>query len=88
VNRATELVHDAVVLLRAHGFVPTVSNGGKHVRVRWLDHGRRYTLIIPASPSDQRTRLNSRAVLRRLLRNNNGGRQPHDHDPSHPYPRT
>ena len=71
-NRAAELVHDAVVMLRDRGFVPTVSNGGKHVRVRWVDDGRRYTLYIPASPSDHRTRLNSRAVLRRILRNNGG----------------
>ena len=71
-NRATELVHDAVSLLQEHGFVPTVSNGGKHVRVRWFDRGRRYTLYIPASPSDQRSRLNSRATLRRILRSNGG----------------
>jgi hypothetical protein len=69
-NRADELVHDAVSLLRDRGFVPTVSNGGKHVRVRWFDRGRRYTLYIPASPSDRRTRLNSRATLRRMMRNN------------------
>jgi hypothetical protein len=72
VNRGAELVRDAVVLLRGHGFVPTVSNGGKHTKVRWFDHGRRYTLFIPASPSDKRARLNSRAVLRRILRNNGG----------------
>jgi hypothetical protein len=71
-NRATELVRDAVTLLQAHGFTPTVSNGGKHVRVRWFDQGRSYTLFIPASPIDQRARLNSRAVLRRILRSNGG----------------
>jgi hypothetical protein len=75
-NRARELVHDTVRLLRRHGFVPVVSNGGKHLRVRWFDNqGRRYTLIIPASPSDRRTRLNSRAVLRRLLRGNGAKRR-------------
>jgi len=72
VNRATELVDDAVNLLRARGFIPTVSNGGKHRKVSWFDHGRRYTLYIPASPSDQRSRLNSRATLRRILRSNGG----------------
>jgi hypothetical protein len=71
-NRASELVDDAVTLLRNHGLVPTVANGGKHVRVRWFDQGRRFTLFIPASPSDRRSRLNSRAVLRRILRNNGG----------------
>jgi hypothetical protein len=69
-TRATELVRDAVALLRAHGFAPTVSNGGRHLRIRWLDQGRRYTLVVPRNPSDQRARLNSRAVLRRILRTN------------------
>jgi hypothetical protein len=73
-KRAAELVHDAVTLLRGHGFVPTVSNGGKHLRVRWFDHGRRYTLYVPASPSDHRARLNSRATLRRILRANSNGK--------------
>jgi hypothetical protein len=71
-NRASELVHDAVALLRDHGFTPTVSNGGKHIRVRWFDQGRRYTLVISQSPSDRQARINSRAVLRRILRNNGG----------------
>jgi hypothetical protein len=71
-NRSSELVHDAVALLRAHGFAPTVSNGGRHLRIRWVDQGRRYTLFIPASPGDVRARLNSRAVLRRILRANGG----------------
>jgi hypothetical protein len=69
-TRAHELVDDAVHLLRSYGFAPTVGNGGKHVRVRWFDQGRRYTLFIPASPSDHRSRLNSRAVLKRILRAN------------------
>jgi len=71
-NRATELVRDAVTLLQEHGFLPTVSNGGKHMRVRWFDRGRRYTLYVPATPSDKRARLNSRAILRRILRSNGG----------------
>src|SRR5215471_10781375 len=50
---------DAVTLLRDHGFVPTVGSSGQHVRVRWFDQGRRFTLFIPASPSDHRARLNS-----------------------------
>jgi hypothetical protein len=69
-SRADELIHDAVSLLRDRGFVPIVSDGGKHVRVRWFDRGRRYTLYVPSTPSDYRSRLNSRAVLRRLLRAN------------------
>jgi hypothetical protein len=71
-KRAAELVDDAVNLLRDRGFVPTVSNGGKHTKVCWHDMGRRFTLYIPATPSDHRVRLNSRAVLRRILRGNGG----------------
>ena len=70
--RARELVDDAVAILAAHGFTPIVTNGGKHLKIRWFDHGRRYTLTVPASPSDKRARLNSRAVLRRILRSNGG----------------
>jgi hypothetical protein len=72
-NRAEELVADALALLHAHGHTPRISeNGGKHIKIRWLDAGRRYTLIIPRSPSDVRARRNSRATLKRLLRNNGG----------------
>jgi len=67
-KRAAELVHDAVSLLREHGFAPTVSNGGKHLKVRWFDRGRRYTLVISQSPSDRQARINSLTTLRRLLR--------------------
>jgi hypothetical protein len=67
---ANEMVNEAVGILFTHGFTPTVSNGGKHFKVRWFDHGRRFTLIISRTPSDQRARLRSRTILRRLLRAN------------------
>jgi hypothetical protein len=67
------MVDDAVALLAAHGITPVIDNGGRHVKVRWTDaRGHRFLLIIPQSPSDFRSRLNSRAVLRRLLRNEGG----------------
>ena len=69
--RANELVCEAVEILTAHGFTPTVSNG-RHIKIRWFDRARRFTLIVPATPSDHRARLNSRAVLRRILRANGG----------------
>jgi hypothetical protein len=75
-NRSEELVADALALLHAHGFTPSISeNGGKHIKIRWLDAGRRYTLVISRSPSDNRARHESRATLKRLLRRpaeNNG----------------
>ena len=68
-NRAAELVMDALALLRAHGHTPRISeNGGKHIKIRWLDAGRRHTLVISRSPSDSRARWGSRATLKRLLR--------------------
>jgi len=70
--RANELVRDAVTMIGEHGFVPTVTNGGKHIKVSWFNQGRRYLLVISQSPSGQHARLKSRAVLRRLLRSNRG----------------
>jgi hypothetical protein len=61
----------------ARGFVPSIQeNSGKHIKIRWLDAGRRYTLVISRSPSDIRARDKSRATLKRLLRSpaeKNGG---------------
>ena len=66
--RARELLNDTLAILATHGFKPTVDNKGRHVKVRWNDAGRPFLFILPQSPSDPRARLNSRAVLRRLLR--------------------
>ena len=71
-SRTNELVGDAVTLLQECGFVPTVSNGGKHIKVRWFDQGRRFTLVISQSPSDRLARQRSLGTLRRILRNNGG----------------
>jgi hypothetical protein len=77
-NRAEELVADALALLHAHGHAPRISeSGGKHIKIRWLDAGRRYTLVISRTPSDLRARLNSRSTLKRLLR-----RGAHEHENS------
>jgi hypothetical protein len=69
-RHSNDLVREAMETLITQGFAPAISNGGKHIKVRWFDHGRRYTLIVSVSPGDRRARLNSRAVLRRLLRTN------------------
>jgi hypothetical protein len=68
--RARELVSDACAILAAHGFTATVDSSGRHLKIRWTDaRGRQRFLVAPQTPSDFRTRLNSRATLRRLLRN-------------------
>jgi hypothetical protein len=68
--RARELVSDARAILAEHGLTPTVDTSGRHLKVRWTDdQGRQRFLVVPQTPSGFRTRLNSRAMLRRLLRN-------------------
>jgi hypothetical protein len=70
-ERSEELIADALALLHAHGFVPRIQENGKHIKVRWFDAGRRYTLIISRSPGDSHARQASRATLKRILRTSN-----------------
>jgi hypothetical protein len=71
VNAREELIADALALLHEHGFTPRIQENGKHIKVRWLAAGRRFTLIISRTPSDNYARQNSRATLRRILRTSN-----------------
>ncbi|OLB69085.1 MAG: hypothetical protein AUI16_29755 [Alphaproteobacteria bacterium 13_2_20CM_2_64_7] len=64
-----ELIADALALLHAHGFTPQIQENGKHIKLKWVDFGRRYTLVISRTPSNNQARQQSRATLRRLLRN-------------------
>jgi hypothetical protein len=65
------LVRDAIEMLAARGFTPAVINGTKHPKICWIDNrGRRCILVTSKTPSDHRTRENSLALLRRLLRTN------------------
>jgi hypothetical protein len=70
-KRASPLVRDAVEMLVARGFAPTVNDSSRHPKISWIDdNGRRCILVISRTPSDHRTRENSLALLRRLLRTN------------------
>lgn len=69
-SRANPLVLDALDTLAKRGLVPIVGKRGKHIKIRWVDQGHTYVLVVARTPSDYRSRLNSRAVLRRLLRRN------------------
>jgi hypothetical protein len=64
---SNELVREAVATVVAYGFAPTVRNGGKHFKVSWVANGRRRVLVISQSPSNRKARVQSRAILRRLL---------------------
>jgi hypothetical protein len=68
-ERCEELIADALALLHEHGFVPQIQENGKHIKVRWVDSRRRYTLVVSRTPSDIYARKKSRATLKRLLRN-------------------
>jgi len=62
-----ELLDDALTMVRAAGFEPSVERN-RHWKVSWTDQrGRVRLLVIAYSPSDWRARVKSRAVLRRLL---------------------
>jgi hypothetical protein len=63
----SELLSDALTMIRARGFEPRVARN-RHWKVSWIDRrGRTRLLVIAFSPSDHRARVKSRAVLRRLL---------------------
>lgn len=71
---ANELIGEAVTTLTAHGFDPVVQNGGKHVKVAWIDAGGRHVLTFSHTHTGNwRTRANARATLKRILRNNGNG---------------
>ncbi|HEY1864536.1 MAG TPA: hypothetical protein VGG77_12815 [Roseiarcus sp.] len=63
------LVREAISILGDHGYAVDLDLDGAHFKVRWLGrNGRQHLLVLSRSPSDRRTVLNSRAVLRRLMR--------------------
>jgi len=74
-RHANNLVHEAVAMLSQHGFIPNVSNGGKHIKIRWRDGGRSYVLVVSRSPSNRHAQVKSRALLRGLLRGNGAPRE-------------
>ncbi len=63
-----DLLDDAVEMIRAAGFESRVVCN-RHWKICWTDQqGHRHCLVVAVSPSDRRAKLQSRAVLRRLLR--------------------
>jgi hypothetical protein len=70
-TRPNPLVLEALDTLKARGFVPMITdNGQKHIKIAWIDHGRKFLLIVSRTPSSRYAERRSRAVLKRLL---NGG---------------
>jgi hypothetical protein len=56
-------------MLAAHGFTPTIRNGGKHLKIRWHDGNRSFTVVVSRSPSDRHAITVARQTLQRILRN-------------------
>jgi hypothetical protein len=68
-RRHSDLVREAVVALAAAGHAADVDLGGAgHWKVRWTQNGRRRLLVISRSPGSCFAAVQSRATLRRLLR--------------------
>lgn len=70
--RGTGIVRMSIDMIKARGFVPTVTNGGKHTKIKWRDGSRSFCVVVSRSPSDRNASKNARATLRRILRTNGG----------------
>jgi hypothetical protein len=64
---ANGIIRMTLNMLEARGFTPTVTNG-RHLKIRWCDGNRTFTVVVSRSPSDRRAINNARATLRRILR--------------------
>jgi hypothetical protein len=67
-NQHHAIMRETLEILKAHGFVPTVANGSKHMKIRWVDGNRTFTVVVSRSPSDRNAEHKARATLRRILR--------------------
>jgi hypothetical protein len=63
-----ETLKEAIEMIRAAGFKRRAIRT-RRWKTYWVDrYGRHRRLVMPVTPSDWRASLNSRAMLRRLLR--------------------
>jgi hypothetical protein len=67
-NRHNGIVRETVERLKARGVTPTIRNGGKHLKIRWADGNRTFTIVVSRSPSDRNAEHRARATLKRVLR--------------------
>jgi hypothetical protein len=62
-----ELLEEALTMIRAAGFKPNIVCN-RHWKVSWADRrGHTRSIVVAISPSGPRARVQSRAMLRRLL---------------------
>ena len=67
--RANGIVRMTLDTLAAHGITPVLRNGGKHLKIKWHDGNRTFTVVVSRSPSDRHAITVARQTLRRILRN-------------------
>ena len=67
--RANGIVRMTLDTLAAHGITPVLRNGGKHLKIRWHDGNRTFTVVVSRSPSDRNAVHKARATLKRILKN-------------------
>jgi hypothetical protein len=68
-NRHNGIVRMTLDTLAAHGITPQLRNGGKHLKIRWSDGNRTFTVVVSRSPSDRNAANNARRTLKRILKN-------------------
>ena len=68
-NRHNGIVRMTLDTLAAHGITPVLRNGGKHLKIRWHDGNRTFTVVVSRSPSDRNAVHKARATLKRILKN-------------------
>jgi hypothetical protein len=62
-----ELLDEALATIRAAGFEPNIVRS-RHWKIRWVDRqGRTRLLVVAFTPGGRKARMQSRAILRRLL---------------------
>ena len=67
-SKGNDVTETIVRELKLHGITPTLMNGGKHNKILWEAEGNKRVYVAPITPSDFRARLNARAEVRRMLR--------------------
>jgi hypothetical protein len=70
--RHTGIVRMTLDMLKARGFTPVVSNDTKHLKIKWRDGNRTFTVVVSRSPSDRNAIGSARTTLKRILRANGG----------------
>jgi hypothetical protein len=64
------LLRETLNTIKTAGFSPAVTNGARHIQIRWIDHAdRRHQIILSRgrAPKGPRFERNPRAQLKRKL---------------------